>query len=195
MRTDDNDTVTGWIKALGSSRHEHVSHRLWDRYFSKIARLAQVRLRSVAGGPSDGEDVALSVFGSFFRGAAAGRFGRLDSREDLWRLLVTMASRKAMNAERDERREKRGGLVDFADPEVLNEIAGAEPTPEFAALVADEARRLFESLADDSLREVVRFRLEGYSNDEIAKALDCGLRTVERKLAVIRKRWAAEGGA
>ncbi len=128
-------------------------------------------------------------------GAAAGRFERLDSREDLWRLLLTIASRKAKNAERDERREKRGGLVDFADPKILNEIASAEPTPEFAALVADEARRLFESLADDSLREVVRFRLEGFSNDEIAKALDCGLRTVERKLAVIRKRWAAEGGA
>jgi len=59
--------------------------------------------------------------------------------------------------------------------------------------VADEARRLFEKLADDSLREVVRLRLEGYSNDEIARALNCGLRTVERKLAVIRKRWAAEG--
>ena len=100
-----------------------------------------------------------------------------------------------MNAERDERREKRGGLVKFADPEILNEIAGQEPTPEFAALVADEARRLYESRADDSLREVVRLRLEGYSNDEIAKALDCGLRTVERKLGVIRKRWAAEGDA
>jgi len=100
-----------------------------------------------------------------------------------------------MNAERDERREKRGGLVDFADPGILNKIAGEEPTPEFAALVADESRRLFEKLADDSLREVVRLRLEGYSNDEIAKALDCGLRTVERKLAVIRKRWAAEGDA
>ncbi len=68
--------------------------------------------------------MALSVFESFFRGAAAGRFERLDSREDLWRLLVTIASRKARNAERDERRQKRGGLVDFADPEILNEIAG-----------------------------------------------------------------------
>ena len=99
MRTDDTDNVTGWIKALGSSRHEHVSHRLWDRYFTKIARLAQGRLRIAAGGPTDGEDVALSVFESFFRGAADGRFERLDSREDLWRLLVTIASRKASNAE------------------------------------------------------------------------------------------------
>jgi len=83
LRIDANHTVTGWIKGLGSSRHEHASHLLWDRYFTKIARRAQGRLRSVIGCPSDGEDVAVSVFESFFRGAAAGRFERLDSREDL----------------------------------------------------------------------------------------------------------------
>lgn len=193
MRTDDSESVTGWIRGLGTSRHEQASRRLWDRYFAEIATLARSRLRSVAEGPSDGEDVALSAFDSFFRGAAAGRFDRLDSREDLWRLLVTIASRKARNVRRDELRQKRGGLVDFANPEVLNEVAGDGLTPEFAALVADEARRLFESLADDSMREVVRLRLEGYTNAEIARALDCGLRTVERKLQVIRKRWADEG--
>ena len=192
---DDSDSVTGWIRDLGTSRHEHASRRLWDRYFAEIARLAQDRLRGVARGPSDGEDVALSVFDSFFRGAAAGRFDRLDSRDDLWRLLVTIAARKASNAQRDELRQKRGGSVVFAEPEILDRIAGEEPRPDFAALVADEARRLVESLADDSLREVVRLRLEGYTNDEVARALDCGLRTVERKLQVIRKRWTAEGDA
>ncbi len=139
--------------------------------------------------------MALSVFESFSRGAAAERFERLDSREDLWRLRVTIASRKASNAERYEKRERQGGRVGFTEREILDEIPGEEPTPEFAALVADEGRRLFQSLADDSLREVVRLRLEGYSNDEIASALDCGLRTVERKLAVIRKRWTAEADA
>jgi RNA polymerase sigma factor (sigma-70 family) len=193
LRIDDTDSVTGWIRGLGTSRHEDASHRLWDRYFTKIARLAQGRLRSVAGGPSDGEDVALSVFDSFFRGAAAGRFDRLDSRDDLWRLLITIAARKASNAARDELRHKRGGLVEFDDARVLAEVAGAEPSPEFAAVVADESRRLFEALSDDSLRQVVRLRLEGYTNEEIAAALDCGLRTVERKLALIRKRWLAEG--
>ncbi len=106
---------------------------------------------------------------------------------------MTIAARKARNAERDERRQKRGGLVEFDDPGVLAEVAGAEPSPEFAALVADESRRLFEALSDDSLRQVVRLRLEGFTNEEIAAALDCGLRTVERKLALIRKRWLAEG--
>jgi transposase len=46
---------------------------------------------------------------------------------------------------------------------------------------------------DESLRVVALLKLEGHSNEEIAKSLDCGLRTVERKLEVIRKRWTAEG--
>ena len=74
----------------------------------------------------------------------------------------------------------------------LAQVVGEELTPEFAAIVADEYRRLFGSLTDESLRVVALLKLEGYSNEEIAKSLDCALRTVERKLDVIRKRWRAE---
>ena len=176
---------------------------LWERYFTRLARLAQVRLRAVARGPADGEDVALSVFDSFFQGVAAGRFPELGNRDDLWRLLVTITARKAHNQRRNEGRQKRGGgrvvgeaALAGADPDgddFLAQVVGDEPTPEFAAMVADEYRRLFGSLADESLRVVALLKLEGHSNEEIARSLDCGLRTVERKLEVIRKRWMAEG--
>jgi DNA-directed RNA polymerase specialized sigma24 family protein len=75
----------------------------------------------------------------------------------------------------------------------LAQVVGNGPTPEFAAMVTDEYRRLFGSLSDESLRVVALLKLEGHSNEEIARSLDCGLRTVERKLEVIRKRWTAEG--
>ena len=80
-----------------------------------------------------------------------------------------------------------------ADDEILFEVISGEPTPEFAAMMTDECRQLFGSLSDESLRVVALLKLEGHSNEEIAKSLDCGLRTVERKLEVIRKRWLAEG--
>jgi DNA-directed RNA polymerase specialized sigma24 family protein len=67
------------------------------------------------------------------------------------------------------------------------------PIPEFAAEVVDEYRRPFGSLSDESLRVVALLKLEGHSQEEIARRLDCGLRTVERKLEVIHKRWEAEG--
>ena len=75
----------------------------------------------------------------------------------------------------------------------MAQVVGNEPTPEFAAMLTDEYRRLFGRLSDESLRVVALLKLEGHSNDEIAKGLDCGLRTVERKLEVIRKRWTVAG--
>jgi DNA-directed RNA polymerase specialized sigma24 family protein len=200
---DGENSVTHWIGDLKAGDRGEATRRLWERYFERLARLAQARLRTPGHGPADGEDVALSVFDSFFRAAAAGRFPDLGDRDDLWRLLVTITARKAHNRRRDEGRQKRGGgrvlgegALAGADPmgdDFLAQVVGSEPTPEFAVMVTDEYRRLFGSLADESLRVVALLKLEGHSNEEIARSLDCGLRTVERKLEVIRKRWLTEG--
>jgi len=47
-------------------------------------------------------------------------------------------------------------------------------------------------LSDDTLRSVATLRLEGYSNEEAAAKLDVSVRTVERKLRIIRQVWSAE---
>jgi DNA-directed RNA polymerase specialized sigma24 family protein len=47
-------------------------------------------------------------------------------------------------------------------------------------------------LDDDLLRRLALLRMEGYSNEQIAERLGCGLRTIERKLALIRKTWEQE---
>jgi DNA-directed RNA polymerase specialized sigma24 family protein len=60
--------------------------------------------------------------------------------------------------------------------------------------VAEESQRLLERLGDDELRAVALWKMEGYSNEEIARRLDCGLRSVGRKLRVIRAIWAQEAG-
>ncbi len=203
MAADSGNSVTQWVNDLKAGDRGEAARLLWQRYFERLARLAQGRLQKAARGPADGEDVALSVFDSFFEGVAAGRYPGLGNRDDLWRLLVTITARKAHNQRRDEGRQKRGGgrVVDAgalagSDPageDFMAQVVGDEPTPEFAAMVADEYRRLFGSLADESLQLVALMKLEGHSNEEIARSLDCGVRTVERKLKVIRKRWMTEG--
>jgi DNA-directed RNA polymerase specialized sigma24 family protein len=199
---DGENSVTQWVTALKAGDRSEAARLVWQRYFERLARLAQGRLRTAAHGPADGEDVALSAFDSFFQGIAAGRFPDLGNRDDLWRLLVTITARKAHNQRRNERRQKRGGgrvvgegAMAGANPigdDFMGQVVGNEPTPEFAAMLTDEYRRLFGCLIDESLRVVALLKLEGHSNEEIAKGLDCGLRTVERKLEVIRKRWTAE---
>ena len=74
----------------------------------------------------------------------------------------------------------------------VEQVVGREPTPAFAAMVADECRRLLEALGDEGLRRIALLRMEGYSDPDIAATLRCGLRTVGRKLELIRKTWLRE---
>ena len=145
----------------------------------------------------------MDTFDSFCRGAAAGRFPRLDARDDLWALLVTITVRKASDQVRRERRQKRGGGRVRGEQELaraspddgfgLDEVVGREPSPELAAMVAEQYLHLLERLPDEALRRIATWKLEGYSNEEIAARLGCGRRTVERKLGVIRSIWSATG--
>jgi DNA-directed RNA polymerase specialized sigma24 family protein len=147
--------------------------------------------------------VALSAFASFCRGVARGHFPQLGDRDNLWHLLVTLTARKASHLLRDERRQKRGGgaVQDEAAlrragtaqvPGSFDELVGTEPTPEFAVQVAEEYRRLLERLGEDELRSIALWKLEGYTNQEIACKLGCVRLTVQRKLRLIRDIWTKE---
>jgi DNA-directed RNA polymerase specialized sigma24 family protein len=142
--------------------------------------------------------VALSAFASFCRAAANQRLPQLADRDGLWRLLVVLTARKARHLVRDECRQKRGGghILDEnalgGDGAGLDEVIGAEPTPDFAAQVAQECGRLLGLLGEAELRSIALWKMEGDTNDEIAEKLGCVPRTVERKLARIRKIWEKE---
>jgi DNA-directed RNA polymerase specialized sigma24 family protein len=106
--------------------------------------------------------------------------------------LITV--RKAVDLRSYEARQSRGmgrvqSLTDLT-PGGLETIGGDEPTPELAAQLAEEYQRLMEQLGDLTLQRVATFKLEGYTNDEIAARLGCVISTVERKLARIRGKWA-----
>jgi DNA-directed RNA polymerase specialized sigma24 family protein len=196
----DEGSVTLWIGALRAG-DEEAARQLWSRYYEGLVRLARARLR--ARTIADEEDVALSAFDSFCAGLARGRFPDIADRDDLWRLLVTVTARKAVNQRRRESRQKRGAgrvVLESAlvagqesEADAMRQVIGTEPSPEFAAMVAEECGRRLDGLPDESLRLVALLKMEGYTNDEIADRLGCGPRTVTRKLSVIRKAWVVEG--
>jgi DNA-directed RNA polymerase specialized sigma24 family protein len=199
MATDGDGSVTRWVGGLKGGDPE-AARALWGRYFADLVGLARGRLRDVSRAVADEEDAALSAFNSLCRGAGAGQFPRLDDREDLWRVLVTITSRKASDQIQHERRLKRGGGAVRAEADLaaaaldaggLGEAPASEPSPELAAMVAEECRRLFDALPDESLRQVAALKLEGYTDREVAERLNCGLSTVERRLRTIRTVWAA----
>src|SRR5262249_39146854 len=95
-------SVTCWLDGLRAG-DAAAAQVLWEGYYSRLVGLAKQRLRGAAGGPADEEDVALSAFDSFCRGAARGRFPRLNDRDDLWQVLVLLTARKASDAIRAKR--------------------------------------------------------------------------------------------
>jgi RNA polymerase sigma factor (sigma-70 family) len=173
-----------------------AAEKLWDAYMRRLVGLARARMAGAARGGSDEEDVALSAFDSFYRRAEEGRFPRLEDRDDLWQLLVLITERKAIDTLRREGRKSRGGgrVLSLADleGEEAGALADPRPSPEFAAQVAEEFRRLLDCLGDDSLRNVAVWKMEGYTNRQIADRLGCIEQTVERKLRSIRRLWSTE---
>jgi DNA-directed RNA polymerase specialized sigma24 family protein len=192
---NSGNSVTRWISALKQG-DQSAAQGLWEAYFRRLVGLAYARLRDAPRRIADEEDVALSAFDSFCRGAQAGRFPRLDDRNDLWQILVLITVRKAIDLRNYEGRPSRGrgrvqSLTDLT-PEGLEALGGNEPTPELAAQLAEEYQRLMEQLGDSTLQSVATWKLEGYTDDEIAVRLGCVTRTVERKLALIRRMWGKE---
>jgi DNA-directed RNA polymerase specialized sigma24 family protein len=191
------ESVTVWLTSLRAG-DPVAAQRLWESYFVKLVSLARKKLLGQPRAAADEEDVALSAFASFCRGAAACRFPRLADRNDLWQVLVLLTARKAYRLIQHEGRHKRGGggvrhlsALDEEDSGVV-EVIGPEPTPEFAASVAEECRRLLDSLGDAMLRSIALGKMEGCTTEEIAAQLGCVPRTVERKLRVIRGLWQEE---
>jgi DNA-directed RNA polymerase specialized sigma24 family protein len=202
MNTEPQGSVTHWIGALKLGDAE-AAQQLWERYFDALVRLARAKLGALPRREADEEDIALSAFNSFCQGATRGRFPRLDERYGLWRLLVAITVRKALDQSARHRRKKRGGsrvrgdsILAGGHPDVrdagFEQVVGREPTPAFAAMVADECRHLLEALGDEGLRRIALLRMEGYTDPEIAAQLGCALRTVGRKLELIRKTWLRE---
>jgi DNA-directed RNA polymerase specialized sigma24 family protein len=189
-------SVTRLIQMLkGGDRA--ASQQLWEAYFGRLVGLARVRLRGISGRMADEEDVALSAFESFYRRAEEGRFPQLEDRDDLWQLLFVLTVRKAVNLVQYQGRKSRGGgrVQSLADLDVLDTqaILGAEPSPELAAQMTEECQRLLARLPDETLRSVALWKMEGYTNNEIAARLGCVPHTVERKLRSIRNVWSDEG--
>jgi DNA-directed RNA polymerase specialized sigma24 family protein len=172
---------------------------VWGRYFKELLVLARNHLSARIRSREDEEDVLQSMYKSFCSRQRRGDFD-LANRDELWNLLVQITLRKARNTanrhlqgKRDVRREGDMATVnrsgESAPGSILDQIDSGGPTPAEAALLNEALEQRFERLTDPGLRQIALWKLEGYTNPEIARELECTLRTVERKLERIRAYW------
>src|SRR5262245_62578781 len=163
-------SVSNWIAALKDG-DSAAAQPLWERYYRQLVALARKKLGTNTRQAADEEDVVQNAFHSFFRAVGQGRFPQLDDRDSLWRLLVVITANKALTQLAHTHRQKRGGgtitgslgTYPFGhDGEAaLVEMVGAEPTPDFAAQVAEEYGRLLDLLGHKSLPQVAVWKIEG----------------------------------
>jgi len=181
-----------------SASRDEAARRLWERYLPRLLRLARRHLDRRIRVLQGEEDVVQSMGRSFFRRLRRGDFD-LAGRDELWALLVTITLNKARNAAdrhfaaiRDFRRSRPIPPSDASGSDAPHEAFALEatgPTPAEAAALNEALERRLRDLPEPDLRQVALRKLEGYTNSEIAVALECSLRSVERKLSLVRKRW------
>jgi DNA-directed RNA polymerase specialized sigma24 family protein len=194
--TISDSSARHWLERLRTG-DDAAAQRLWEVFFDRLVHLAHQRLQTKHRKAVDAEDVAVSAFASFCRAVEQQRFPQLSDSQELWRLLVSITVHKVLHVVRDQKRLKRGGqfreLAGFDQSSdavaAVSQFVSREPSPEFAVEVAEEYERLCKALDDEELAQLAAWKLEGFTNDEIAAKWGRNVRTVERKLNLVRKIW------
>jgi len=177
---------------------DEAARVIWDRFSARLQTLARRHLDNRIRRREDEQDILQSTYASFCAGQLQGKTPPA-SRDELWKLLVRITMCKIVNTahrhhagRRDVRRE-RNDTRDH-DPDgslfprwMLDHVDRAQPSHEERVIVLDELHRLLEDLPEE-LRQIVLWKLEGFTNAEISAMIGRTVRCVELKMQLIRKK-------
>ncbi len=188
-------SITDWYRELEAG-NQAAATELWSHFFDRIVHLAHRKMGNAPRQVRDQEDVALSAFKSLCKGIQRGRFPDLANRDEIWRLLIVITTRKAQDHLAYQFRQRRlpaTSKCDSVDADLLlNQALSRDPTPEFAVQMVDTVQNLLDKLDHEDLRQIAILKMEGYTNPEIAERMGRGIATIERKLRTIRSLWENE---
>lgn len=168
---------------------ESAAEELLRTYGPLVFRI--IRRRLVVRSPRfDSADVVQAVWASFF--GHREKLKRFATSEEMVRYLAAMALNKVRKINRDnyftQKRAASRELPPTADRrERVDEPHADGPTPSQLAIADETWERL---LADLSLpqQRILHLRLEGRTQEEIAKLLGISVRTVSRLMSRIMQR-------
>jgi RNA polymerase sigma factor (sigma-70 family) len=202
MSDDNPGSMTLLLDDLGSpveAVRDEAALRIWERYGPKLLALVRARLDRRLLARVDEEDVAQSAYLSFCMGQGAE--SSPTDREQLWKFLARISTRKICNAANHHRALRRDYRREASQTPARGEGLGAElwilehldrgaPGPDEAAVVAE----LIDSLPDEELRRIAFWKLEGLTNEEVAERIGRTVRSVEIKMQRIRKHLKRQPG-
>ena len=167
---------------------------LWERFNARMQGVADQELGNTVRTVSDEEDVVAKAFAAFLRRTDQGAYAAMENRDDLWRLLAKITRTYAWQQNRFFRRLRRRMSRNYSIDEnhLLRQLASKSPPAELVASCEETLRRLLEKLNDQELQEVALARMRGLNNREIAQQQGRSVRTIERRLRLIKEVWLSE---
>ncbi|MCR9116636.1 MAG: ECF-type sigma factor [bacterium] len=182
-----DESVTLWIKDLKQG-DDAAAEALWERYFGRLVGVGKRILKNANQQPVDGEDAAISAFKSVCLRARDDRFPKLNDRDDLWKLLVTIVSRKSFKIARKSKRTKSVSEEQYFEEAVID----SAPTAAMAMEMDDTMEEMLARLEDERMRRIALGKLEGKTNKELAEEMGRSISFIERKLQLIRRIWSTD---
>jgi len=200
--TDDPGAVVNDQQATFPVDNEAFVEELWNQYYARLKIAVASRVNAIHRPVANESEIALSAFHSFVQRARAGQFPDLADHDAMWKLLKTIAIRKANDLHKQLKAKKRGGdraIFGQADltPDnrravgIETAISDVDP-PSLEAEVSDLFNSLMAKLPDNRHRDAVLLKLQGAPVASIADCLETSTRTVQRLLKQIEIRWRRE---
>lgn len=193
----DSGSVSQWIDELRHNKQDAAT-KIWERFVGRLVNVANRRIRGASCRIADGETIVADAFKDFFNRSPED-FDKLINRNDLWQILVMITERRAIDAIRFENNQRRGGGrvmneaslggKDDSRFGLIDSMASGGDPPEVELMMIEALEDRLNSLGDQLLRQIAIDKMEGSTNAAIAEKRKISLRSVERKLAIIRKNW------
>ena len=190
--------MTRWISAMRMGDPDAI-RKLVERYFGRLRKLSEARIRRGKPIYEDGEDIAIQVLTSVCQKVEQGHFPDLQNRNDLWYLMFFITHRMVIDRWRARKNLSHqvpftGTLEDALETidHDLDSFLSEDSESDFQILeIVDCWQGMIRQIKDPIAKEVAKLKLDGLSNREIADKLGIVPRTVERKSELIEQRWSA----
>ena len=197
MNSDNNlGSISYWLANPGNGQNPYGAQLLMQRFGARLIRLARRQLESSRDPAYDEEDLALSAIQALHQHLTQESLSRPANREQLWKLLVTIALNKSRNALRHNAQPKRPS--DNASKELIERRTKEAydlmtQSPDWPLMIADQCEFLIKLLdqqdSSGELKKIALMRLDGASKVQIARELGYTRFTVSARINLIQAIW------
>jgi RNA polymerase sigma factor (sigma-70 family) len=176
------------LLALWQAGNQSAAAELYERYARRLLLLASAQMGEKLRRRLTPDDVVQSAFRTFFRRADQWQL-QPDRPAAIWHLLVRITLNKVRSKADFHNAQQR----DLAAEVPLHQtgfdltLVAHEPTPEEAAVFAEELNQAFAGLGNSEVM-TLELAIQGFTASEIASRVGCSRWTVRRTLDRIGSR-------